>query len=410
MNSQPSQVLPIPDSFDQARSVDLFEVIRRKIELSPPSFEGAAPSIGFDAFMNTCLYEPGLGYYSSAGAKFGEAGDFITAPMQTPLFGASIGIQCAAWLGQLNKAGSLAGDGILEFGAGNGLLASQVLNEFSRAGLDVAYTIIELSADLQAVQRATIASLAPHALHKVNWVSQTPVNFRGIILGNELIDAFPVRLFRFDEEGRLFEKRVTLVNKDLAWALEPADTDFQVRVKQALDAATLAYPPLNFESELPEQANAWINTIAQCMESGIVLLLDYGFPAKEYYHLQRSGGTLNCHYRHYSHSEPFYLPGLQDITAHVDFSALSEAASSSGMALVGYTTQAHFLMNLGILDRLGAMSGDPQYPRHAQAVGRLLSEAEMGELFKAVAFAKIPAWLESLESVGFSKADRSHRL
>jgi SAM-dependent MidA family methyltransferase len=410
MNSQPSQVLPIPDSFDQARSLALCNLIRQKIKDAQPACEGSAPSIGFDEFMSACLYEPGLGYYSSAGAKFGEAGDFITAPMQTPLFGASIGNQCAAWLQQLNNAGELARDGILEFGAGNGLLATQILNELSRTGLPVAYTIIELSADLQAVQRATIASLAPHALHKVSWVSQTPATFRGIVLGNELIDAFPVRLFRFDAQGQLFEKRVTIDNDDFAWVLEPAESGFQANVAQAVKVSPREHPLVNFESELPEQASAWINTVAQFMESGILLLLDYGFPANEFYHPQRSGGTLQCHYRHHSHSEPFYLPGLQDITAHVDFSALTEAAVSSGLDLIGYTTQAHFLINLGILDRLGAMTGDQQYLRHAQAVGRLLSEAEMGELFKAVAFAKLPASLESLESVAFSNSDRSHRL
>jgi SAM-dependent MidA family methyltransferase len=369
-------------------------------------------SIGFDEFMAYCLYEPRLGYYSGPAQKFGAEGDFVTAPMQSPLFGACIGQQCSEWLRQL-----AAIDGILEFGAGDGLLAAQVLNELDRRSQPVPYTIVELSADLQARQKMTIATLAPQALARVTWLSELPASFAGVILGNELIDAMPVQLFGFaqDTSGSLqkIERRVSFNpanEQEFAWVDVPCSDVLSADIDAALAKADWgATRNSGYISELPTQANAWMASVAQFLRHGVVLLIDYGFSAREFYHPQRSQGTLNCHYRHHAHAEPFYLPGLQDITAHVDFSALLAAASASGLDLLGYTNQAHFLMNLQMLDKLKSMVNTPQYPLHAQAIGRLLSEAEMGDLFKVIAFAKLDPD-EVFESQGFHNGDKSHTL
>jgi SAM-dependent MidA family methyltransferase len=274
---------------------------------------------------------------------------------------------------------------------------------------------VELSADLQARQRTTIATLAPQALDRVVWLNQLPTSFKGVVLGNELIDAMPVRLFKFEQsaDGLLekFERRVAASdNGTFIWKDVIADAALQNDIDTALLRANWGQERASgYISELPTQASAWMASVAQCLEQGVILLLDYGFAAQEFYHPQRAQGTLNCHYRHHSHGEPFYLPGLQDITAHVDFSALLDEAFANGLELLGYTNQAHFLMNLQMLDKLKAMTASPQYAIHSQAVGRLLSEAEMGDLFKVIAFAKLEAG-RVFRSLGFSHGDKSHTL
>ena len=369
--------------------------------------------------MERCLYEPGLGYYSSAQAKFGAAGDFVTAPMQSPLFGACVGLQCSQWLKQLGS------NQIMEFGAGNGQLAAQILNELERQGLEVRYTIIELSADLQERQLATISAQAPQSLNLVQWQSQWPVGFSGVMLGNELIDAMPVKVFISHENSQLFERGVGInpnaahgkVHQDFSfiWIDRPADELFSRELANALTPAGWTTPPIIYQSEIAPQASAWMRSAAACLDRGVILLIDYGFAASEYYHPQRSMGTLNCHYKHHAHGDPFFWPGLQDITAHVDFSALYGVAVAHGMELLGYTTQAHFLLSAGILQRLEILrsgSSDLQYAQSAQATGRLVSEAEMGELFKAIALAKLPKGM-NFESIGFATsgtADRSASL
>jgi SAM-dependent MidA family methyltransferase len=405
--------LPVPAEAELKRSDLLQQVLCQKISSEPALTDSG---LRFDHFMETCLYAPGLGYYSGPGAKFGESGDFVTAPMLTPLFGACLGRQCQEWLSQLNAIADEDSpcEGILEFGAGNGLLASQILNELARVGANVKYTIIELSANLVERQRATIAALAPTLLPNVRWQQHWPTDFSGVMLGNELIDAMPVRLFHFDQNSQLFERYVAINPSEgppFVWRQANADSAFSANVKSVLSRAGWGDQlPANFTSELPEQAMGWMKSAAGCLKKGVILLLDYGFSAAEFYHPQRSEGTLNCHYRHHSHSDPFYLPGLQDITAHVDFSHLTDTAFDVGLALLGYTNQATFLLNLGLLDRLQAMVDDPHYPRYSQAVGRLISEAEMGELFKVAAYAKLPATVGEFTSLGFSRGDKSHKL
>jgi SAM-dependent MidA family methyltransferase len=412
MSSTPT--LPAASADDIKRSLRLTRKIQAAIQLANQA--NGDKGIGFDEFMAHCLYEPGLGYYSGPSPKFGAEGDFVTAPMQSPLFGACIGQQCSQWLKQLPSVPATSEmKGILEFGAGDGLLAAQVLNELDRQSHHVPYAIVELSADLQARQKVTIATLAPQALHRVTWLSQLPVAFHGVILGNELIDAMPVQLFGFQENSsgamEKIERRVICRSDgEFAWQDVAASDKFSDDVDKALARADWgAVRTSGYISELPSQANAWMMSVAQFLRQGVVLLIDYGFSAQEFYHPQRSQGTLNCHYRHHAHAEPFYLPGLQDITSHVDFSAMLACACDGGLELLGYTNQAHFLINLQILGRLNGMVDSPQYPLHAQAIGRLLSEAEMGDLFKVIAFAKLDL-NEVFESQGFSAGDKSHTL
>jgi SAM-dependent MidA family methyltransferase len=374
--------------------------------------------IGFDRFMAGALYEPGLGYYTGGSRRFGRDGDFVTAPEISPLFGACVAGQCARWFETLGTRR------IVEFGAGTGQLAAQVLNALARDGItDVDYHIVELSAPLRQLQRHTLETLAPELAPRVRWLDALPDTIEAVVLGNELIDAMPVRLFVL-HEGKVFERGVGGMPTDAPGALgaepfsspfrfvdRPADPDFAARVLDALAASGWADEgdPFaawtgGYQSELGEQGPAWLASVGERLARGVILLFDYGFPAAEYYHPQRVGGTLACHYRHRVHYDPLILPGLQDLTAHVDFSALARAAASVGLECIGYSSQGSFLLGAGLLDHLaaGPEPGSPAYLRQAQAVGRLVSEAEMGELFKAIAFARG----RDFDRAAFERGDR----
>ena len=356
--------------------------------------------IGFDRYMAMALYEPGLGYYSSGRPVFGPGGDFVTAPELTPLFGAALSRQIGAWLAACGADEPL----VVEFGAGSGMLASQLLNSLDRQGYrNLRYQIVELSGDLRRLQRKTIAARLPQMVGQVEWLDTMPADFRGVVIGNELLDAMPVRTFEFDGTS-LLEVGVAVDGGRLAWAARPADSGLQQLVAQlGVEKAAWQLP---YRSEVCPQHSAWLATVASAMRAGTILLLDYGFPAGEYYHPQRMGGTLMSHYRHRSLTDPFLWPGLQDITAHVDFSRLLAAGEAAGLQPLGYASQARFLLNCGLLDELDALPRDEQrlWFSQAQAVQRLLSEAEMGELFKAMAFAKdMPA---SASLPGFADGDR----
>lgn len=389
--------LPVPDADALQASKELnLRLLARIAE------EGGW--IGFDRFMAGALYEPGLGYYTGGSRRFGRDGDFVTAPEISPLFGACVAGQCARWFETLGARR------IIEFGAGTGQLAAQVLNALARQGItDVDYRIVELSAPLRQVQRHTLETLAPEVAPRVAWLDGLPERLEAVVLGNELIDAMPVRLFLLDE-GKVFERGIggRFVEGQDALATDPfaspfrfidrpADPDFAARVLEALAASGWADgdDPLaawagGYQSELGEQGPAWLASVGERLARGVILLFDYGFPAGEYYHPQRNGGTLACHYRHRVHHDPLILAGLQDLTAHVDFSALARAAASVGIECIGYGSQGSFLLGAGLLEHLASSAepGSSAYLRQAQAVGRLVSEAEMGELFKAVAFAR----------------------
>ena len=385
-HSRVESALPVPDREALAISQELSTRIAAEIARN-------GGWLSFARYMEMALYEPGLGYYSNPGQVFGAAGDFVTAPELTPLFGATLARQVSPWL----KDPALAGSGqvVLEVGGGSGMLAAQLLNALDNVGHhEVRYLILELSAERREHQRQTLKSLAPGLMDRVGWLDTFPESFAGVVVANELLDAMPVQLFEWqaDAEAALQEMGVTWVDGQFAWAPRPADavlteTVTALRNRLGPEGAQWHSP---YRSEICPAQQAWMRTLADCMTAGVVMLLDYGFAAPEYYHPQRDQGTLMCHYRHRSHADPFLWPGLSDITAHVDFTALARAATAEGFSLVGYTSMAAFLLNAGLLDELADLPREPEsfWFAQAQAVQQLISEAEMGELFKVIAFEK----------------------
>lgn len=385
-HSRVESALPVPDREALAVSQKLSMHIAAEIARH-------GGWLSFARYMEMALYEPGLGYYSNPGQVFGAAGDFVTAPELTPLFGATLARQVSPWL----KDPALAGSGqvVLEVGGGSGMLAAQLLNALDNVGHhEVRYLILELSAERREHQRQTLKSLAPGLMDRVGWLETFPESFAGVVVANELLDAMPVQLFEWqaNAEAELQEMGVTWVDGQFAWAPRPADavlteTVAALRNRLGPEGAQWHSP---YRSEICPAQQAWMRTLADCMTAGVVMLLDYGFAAPEYYHPQRNQGTLMCHYRHRSHADPFLWPGLSDITAHVDFTALARAATAEGFSLVGYTSMAAFLLNAGLLDELADLPREPEsfWFAQAQAVQQLISEAEMGELFKVIAFEK----------------------
>jgi SAM-dependent MidA family methyltransferase len=339
------------------------------------------------------LYAPGLGYYAAGAAKFGAAGDFVTAPEISPLFG-----QCVA--AQVREVLAASRPAVLEFGAGTGKLAADVLNTL--AGDCAEYLILEPSPDLRQRQAETLARLAPAHAAKVGWLDALPGTFSGCMLANEVLDAMPVHLLHLSGAA-VNERGVTLRDGAFAWQDRPA----QGELLRAARALPLEHPG-DYLTEINLAAPAWLAAIAQCLTQGAALLIDYGFPAPEYYHPQRSRGTLMAHYRHHAHDDPFHLPGLNDLTAHVDFTAVADAAEESGLALLGYTSQASFLIDCGIADLLAQVSPEDsaRYLPLTNQANRLLSPAEMGELFKVMLVGR------GVEAppLGFRSGDRSRRL
>ena len=341
--------------------------------------------ISFARYMELVLYEPGLGYYASGARKLGAGGDFVTAPELSPLFGRTLARQVRELL--------QPGDAVLEFGAGSGALAEVLLDELK----DVKYLILEPSAELADRQRKRIGNRA-------DWIDHLPQHFRGVMLANEVVDAMPVHALAWTRAGVL-ERGVCANEGQLAWSDRAADGLVLVRSKEL----EIEIPPSGrYESELALFARAWMRSLGRFLERGAILVIDYGFPEREYFHPQRSMGTLACHYRHHVHGDPFYLPGLQDVTAHVDFSALARAAREAGLDVLGYANQAQFLVNCGVTDLLAEENpADPRrYLPAAAAAQKLLLPSEMGELFKVLAVGKGLA--KSL--TGFSSGDRSGTL
>lgn len=362
---------------------------------------GAASGwLPFDHWMAEALYAPGLGYYAAGNVKLAEAdasapaGDFVTAPQLTPLFARTLARQVAQVLRQTDT------QAVLEFGAGTGALAEGVLRELDALGLqDTQYLILEVSADLRARQAERLAPFG----ERVRWLDALPDRFRGCVLANEVLDAMPVSLFRWSDDGTVLERGVAWdATQGFVWEDRPAPP----RLAEAVAARMPALP--GYVSEINPQAEAWIDAMGRWLEQGAALLIDYGFPQGEYYHPQRAGGTLMCHLRHHAHGDPFTAPGLQDITAHVDFTAMADAAQAAGLQVLGYTSQARFLMNAGLMELLAQL--DPTDVRaYAQAVApvqKLLSEAEMGELFKVLAVGRGIAQ----PLIGFARGDRLGKL
>lgn len=353
--------------------------------------------IPFSAFMRLALYAPGLGYYAAGSAKFGGDGDFYTAPEMTPLFGQALAHPLAAVLRE-------TGGDVLELGAGTGALAAELLIRLEAlAALPATYAILETSPDLRGRQRDTLAARAPHLAGRVHWLEALPESWTGVIVGNEVLDALPVELL-CRTDGIAMRRGVSLDDAGgFVWR------DVALHEGGAYRAAVDAlFPAGDYLSEINPEAEALTATLGRLLRRGLLLWIDYGFPAREYYHPQRTAGTLMCHYRQYAHGEPLVLAGLQDITAHVDFSAIMRAATEAGLDLAGYAPQATFLINCGIGDLLmdAGEPGTADFVRESSAVQRLLSPAEMGELFKVIAFTRgVEAPL-----CGFAQGDRSGRL
>jgi SAM-dependent MidA family methyltransferase len=397
--------LPEPGSDAHAHGAEL----ARRIA---DSIRAAGGWIGFDAWMARALYEPGLGYYAGPARPFGAEGDFVTAPELSPLFAACVAAQLSQWFAH-------AAPEVVEFGAGTGRLAAGVLAGLRELGTPARrYAIVEVSGVLRARQRETIGREAPWALEAVEWLDALPAAIDGVVIGNEVLDAMPVRVWEL-AGGVLAELGVALgEDGGFRWASRPADAALRDAVETALRAAVEApgddpFARLGhgrYRSELGEQAQAWVGTVGRALRRGALLLLDYGFPAREYYHPQRDTGTLIAHRRHRAHGDVLRWPGLQDVTAHVDFSAVARAARGAGLELLGYASQARFLLDCGLLERLAEATRDaPMDPARVRALGAvqtLLSEAEMGELFKAIAFGRgLPA-----DALGFARGDRSASL
>jgi len=346
--------------------------------------------IGFDHYMELALYAPGLGYYAAGARKFGggpEGGDFVTAPEISPLFAQALAAQVA-------QVFEHASPQIVEFGAGTGRLARDLIAALDARDMAVErYGIVELSPDLRERQR----QLLPDT--RVHWLDSPPRDFSGVIIANEVLDGMPVRLFG-RERGALVERGLALHDGVLAFASRPADAALAAAVAEVeTEVGTLAE---GYGSEIGLVARGWMRSAGHWLARGALLAVDYGFPCREYYHPQRLMGTLMCHYRNHAHADPLWLPGLNDITAHVDFTTMAQAAQDGGLDVLGYTTQAHFLLNCGLLD-LVRQAGTAQA---ANAAHRLVSEAEMGELVKVLAVGRgIDARL-----LGFSLGDRTHTL
>src|SRR5512139_83548 len=382
------RMLPAPSADALAHSQRVAAHLRSLIE-------GAGGWIPFSRFMAAALYAPGLGYYAAGAMKYGAAGDFVTAPEMTPLFGRTLAHAITPVLAE-------TGGEVLELGAGSGRLAADVLGELERLGaLPARYSILEVSADLRQRQQQTLAREWPHLAARVQWLDALPQDFKGVILGNEVLDALPVEVVHWTDAG----PRVRGVVRDgegFAWQDRPiADPVLRVRA-DALDLAP------GYVSEISLAADALIASLAGSLARGLILLIDYGFAAGEYYPPQRHMGTLRAHYRDHALDDPFCLPGLADLTAHVDFSVVARAGMAAGLALAGYTSQASFLLNSGLTELL--MQTPPTdaaaYLPQANAVQRLVSPAEMGELFKAIGLSRGSV----APLAGFARGDRQHTL
>lgn len=376
-----AHALPLPDDAALAAS-------RRLLDRLAAELAANGNWMSFARYMELVLHEPRLGYYAAGARKFGAGGDFVTAPELSPLFGRALARQVAQAL--------QPGDAVLEFGAGSGALAEQLLGE-----LDCPYFILETSADLRERQRQRLGG-------RVQWLERMPQRFRGVMLANEVVDAMPVHAVAWRAEG-IFERGVCANEGQLAWSPHPAEGALLEAARAlAIEVPPSGAPSFLYESEIGLIGPTWIRLLARALERGAILVADYGFPAREYYHPQRSTGTLACHYRHRVHGDPFYLPGLQDITAHVDFSALARAATAAGLDVLGYANQAQFLINCGITELLE--KEDPadtkRYLPMVSAMQKLLAPSEMGELFKFLALGRgVPAPL-----LGFASGNRAHAL
>ena len=385
-NQLPKNPWPEPDSEALAHSARVVERVQTEIE-------GRGGVLPFDRYMDLVLYEPGLGYYASGTRKFGRQGDFVTATELGSLYGRCVARQAAQILAQLD------GGSLLEFGAGSGVLAATVLTELAeRDSLPAEYLIVEVSPALRAQQQQTLAGQIEQTPVKVRWLDSLPESgFRGVILANEVLDAMPIIRFRVGAEGHM-TAGVVRRNGHLNWSWQ-RDPSQDGRIDRLVQQYGLV---ADYTSEVNPRAAAWMQTVGRVLDAGLILVMDYGYPGAEYYHYERSDGTLMCHYQHRAHMDPFLYPGLQDLTAHVDFSAVAAAGQLAGLDIAGFTSQEAFLLSTGVLDLVAHESSGPVDPKLSAELKQLTLSSEMGESFKALAMVK------HIDSplLGFSLRDR----
>jgi len=415
--------LPAPDQSAMAHSDKLKCLIQQRVE-------AAGGLLPFVDYMNAALYEPGLGYYMAGAAKFGARGDFITAPEVSPLFGQALAVQVAEVLAS-------TGGGVLELGAGSGKLALSIIqalagqsegssesdSDWPHAG-GMHYSILEPSAELAHRQQGLLRQELPPALFaRVQWLDRLPEKFDGVILANEVMDALPVERFRISDRASSNvtgaqsaaessdESRILrlCMNQQLQYDVQPADSRLEAAITRI--EADVGYTlPADYESEYSALLGPWLTSLAECLNTGVLLLIDYGYPRAEYYATERHTGTLACYYQHRMHDNPGVLPGLQDITAHVDFTLVAETAIANDLELLGYTSQSAFLLDNRILEfskaRQTLQRREQDRLAVANEVKTLTMPGQMGERFQVMALGKH----YDLPLAGFKTQDLSHRL
>lgn len=362
--------LPTPSLAAQQHSNRLSAIIAAEIQQQ-------GGRIDFQRFMQMALYQPGFGYYSAGADKFGAAGDFVTAPLISPAFSWCLAQQCQQLL-------TLSNPYILELGAGTGVMALQILQELEKShALPEKYFILEVSADLRERQQTLIQQQAPHFLTVIEWLDRLPQKpFNGIIIANEVMDAMPVHRVCIDET--IEEYYVTFQDGQFHWEKDRCHNQGLLKTLDEMQIQEFINNTPNYTTEINLLLMPWIKSLADCLQQGIILLIDYGYPRPEYFHPQRHMGTLMCHYQHRAHDNPLIFMGIQDITAHVDFTRVAEAALNAELTVGGFTHQAGFLLNCGLTQ----YAANHHSLETAQQIKRLTLPSQMGERFKAIALTK----------------------
>jgi SAM-dependent MidA family methyltransferase len=361
---------------ESAHAARVREAIRARIA-------AAGGWLPFDEYMQMALYEPGLGYYSAGARKLGTGGDFTTAPEMSVLFGRCLARHCAAILA------ACGGGDVLEAGAGSGRLAFDVLSALHDLGtLPGRYLILEVSADLRERQRKLLATLPGRLAARVEWLDEPPATaWRGALVANEVLDALPVQCFAW-RDGQVFERGVGIGGGPrFVWQEREASRPLREEVLRLRTDAGAQWPQ-GFQSELCVRVGPWIQAVTQAMEHGVALFIDYGLPRRDFYDARRHTGTLRCHHRQLAHEDPFANPGMEDITAWVDFTRVAEAGDTAALEVLGFATQAGLLLGLGIEGDVAAAADDATRIRLAGEARRLLMPEEMGENFKAIALGR----------------------
>lgn len=388
--------LPLPDDASLAHSRVVADFIRQQIV-------NGGGAIGFAEFMHHALYAPGLGYYAAGATKFGAAGDFVTAPEISPIFGRILARQIAGVFDQMSSVER----NVLEFGAGSGVLAATILAALLKSDrLPEHYFILEVSADLQERQSSYLSSALPELFERIVWLKALPESFAGVLIANEVIDALPTERFS-KQKGRVCRQAVRNVHDGFAWQLEPASALLE-RAVQSIETRLGYELPDGYTSEISLGASSWLQDLANCTREGVLFLFDYGVSLREYYAADRSDGWLRCHFRHHAHSNPLIYPGIQDLTSWVNFSQIAEVAVERGLRVEGYVTQAQFMLYGGLQEEMQEFASLPTAAQMelSSQIKVLMLPGEMGENVKCIGLSK-----GSFSDIAcMTRADRAHTL